>query len=154
MKNLSLALLVVSGAALAVKPAPPVSERCSMTAGLEIGMSRKDAFENMRHRVKDLKTANVKSYRHAPEGRGYVVDLTFASEAPDAKVTRLAYVYDPPAGVFDALRDRFGEPAKTATPGTWLFKSERCHVSVLYHAREDDQHHFLAEEATLEPLAK
>lgn len=164
MKTILSALaLALAGAAFAQAPAaqaPPAKppaprgtpSPCALTAGLEIGMSRGAAFEVMRFRAPQLKTENVKRYHHAPDKRGYTVDVTFASEAPDAKVTGLHYVFEP-AGVFDALRERYGEPgAKQPAPGTWRWDaSAKCGTVLTYHAMEDDHHQLKGEELTAEP---
>lgn len=150
MKILPLLALAVAGVAAAQTPTP-TPPMCPSTAGLEIGMTRPAAFDMMKRKAPELRPSNVRTYHHAPEGRRYQVDVTFASEAPDARVVKLFYVFQP-VGVFDALRDRWGEPADRPAPGSWRWHVKRCDVTLLYHARENEHHQVVAEELTVTPL--
>ncbi len=156
MKTLSLPALAVALAlacgALAQKP-QATPNPCALTAGLEIGMPRAQAFENMRFVAKDLKTQNVKTYHHAPEKRPYTVDVTFASEAPDARVTGLHYVYKP-SHVFEALRERYGDPKTRLSPFSWRWELPQCGTAVVYEAKADAKEMLSAEEVKVEPLPK
>ncbi len=151
MRRLAILALALSGAALAQVPTP-TPPMCPSTAGLEVGMPRAAAFDMMRLKSPELKTTNAKAVHHAPAGRPYQVDVTFASEQPDAKVVKLDYLFKP-SGVFDALRERWGEPAERPAPGTYLWRIERCKVTLVYRAHQDDRNRLAGEEMVVEPLA-
>jgi hypothetical protein len=158
LKRLSLFALAIAGAALAQAPAPAPAQTpaktlppCPTTAGLEIGQPREAAFEMMRKKSPDLKTTNVKTYHHAPADRPYEVDVTFASEAADAKVTRLHYLFQP-AGVLDALRERWGEPSDKSGAVSYVWRVDRCGVLLAYAGKLDEMGQISSEELTVEAL--
>jgi hypothetical protein len=78
--------------------------------GLEVGQTRTFAFERMAKLEpgKAKVTRDVKVV-HKPEGRPWVITATFDSDAADAKVLGLYYYVDPPSGIGDALRERYGK---------------------------------------------
>jgi hypothetical protein len=158
MRRISLLALAIAGAALAqapaqtpAKPAAKTPPPCPSTAGLEIGIPREAAFEMMRKKSPDLKTANVKTFHHAPADRPYEVDVTFASEAADAKVTRLHYLFQP-AGVLDALRERWGEPSDKPGALSYVWRVDRCGVLLMYSGKLDEMGQISSEELTIEGL--
>ena len=151
MKRLPILALALTGVALAQAPAP-TPPTCPQTAGLEVGMSREAAFEMMRKKNPDPKTANVKAFHFAPANRPYQVDLTFASEAPDAKVVKLVYDFRLESKVLEAMRTRWGEPMDRPAPGTYLWNIGRCGVTVLYRPKLDEDKRNVGEELVVEPL--
>ena len=96
------------------KPLP-----CPGMAGLEIGQTRTFSFERMALHEPAKKTV-TRDLRvvHTPEGRPWTVDVTYASDALDAKVVALHYLLDPPSGLYEGILERYGKGTPVASePG-------------------------------------
>ncbi len=95
------------------KPTPPP---CPGMAGLEIGQTRTFSFERMALHEPSKKTV-VRDLKvlHTPEKRPWTVDVTYSSDALDAKVIALHYVLDPPSGLYDPLLERYGKGTPVAS---------------------------------------
>jgi hypothetical protein len=152
MKSLVLLALAFAGTALA-QGAAPTPPACLATAGLEPGLSREAAFDMMRKRAPETKTANVKSVHFAPEGRPYEADVTFGSESADAKVTEVRFAYTSTT-VLDEITERFGAPAAGPSPGSYVWHVERCKATYTYRPKQDEKKTLVGSEVTVTPLAK
>jgi hypothetical protein len=101
-------------------PAPqPTPPPCPGMAGLEIGQTRTFSFERMalHEPAKKTVTRDLKVV-HTPEGRPWTVDVTYASDALDAKVVALHYLLDPPSGLYEGILERYGKGTPVASdPG-------------------------------------
>ena len=98
-------------------PAPqPTPPPCPGMAGLEIGQTRTFSFERMalREPAKKTVTRDLKIV-HTPEGRPWTVDVTYASDALDAKVVALHYLLDPPSGLYEGILERYGKGTPVAS---------------------------------------
>jgi hypothetical protein len=98
------------------QPTPPP---CPGMAGLEIGQTRTFSFERMalHEPAKKTVTRDLKVV-HTPAGRPWTVDVTYASDALDAKVVALHYLLDPPSGLYDGILERYGKGTPVASdPG-------------------------------------
>ena len=92
-------------------PAPrPTPLPCPGMAGLEVGQTRTFSFERMalHEPAKKTVTRDLKVL-HTPEGRPWTVDVTYASDALDAKVVALHYLLDPPSGLYEGILERYGK---------------------------------------------
>ena len=88
-------------------------------AGLEIGQTRTFSFERMalHEPAKKTVTRDLKIV-HTPAGRPWTVDVTYASDALDAKVVALHYLLDPPSGLYEGILERYGKGTPVASePG-------------------------------------
>jgi hypothetical protein len=85
-------------------------------AGLEIGQTRTFSFERMalHEPAKKTVTRDLKVV-HTPEGRPWTVDVTYASDALDAKVVALHYLLDPPSGLYEGILERYGKGTPVAS---------------------------------------
>ncbi len=101
-------------------PAPrPTPLPCPGMAGLEVGQTRTFSFERMalHEPAKKTVTRDLKVL-HTPEGRPWTVDVTYASDALDAKVVALHYLLDPPSGLYEGILERYGKGTPVASePG-------------------------------------
>ena len=101
-------------------PAPqPTPPPCPGMAGLEIGQTRTFSFERMAllEPAKKTVTRDLKVV-HTPAGRPWTVDVTYASDALDAKVVALHYLLDPPSGLYEGILERYGKGTPVASePG-------------------------------------
>ena len=98
-------------------PAPqPTPLPCPGMAGLEIGQTRTFSFERMalHEPAKKTVTRDLKVV-HTPEGRPWTVDVTYASDALDAKVVALHYLLDPPSGLYEGILERYGKGSPVAS---------------------------------------
>ncbi|HSB63345.1 MAG TPA: hypothetical protein VLJ18_04225 [Thermoanaerobaculia bacterium] len=106
-------------------PAPQATPLpCPGMAGLEIGQTRTFSFERMavREPAKKTVTRDLKIV-HRPAGRPWTVDVTYASDALDAKVVALHYLLDPPSGLYEGILERYGKGTPVASePGmsSWV----------------------------------
>lgn len=136
-------------------PAPqPTPPPCPGMAGLEIGQTRTFSFERMalhepakKTVVRDLKVL------HTPEGRPWTVDVTYASDALDAKVVALHYLLDPPSRLYEGILERYGKGAPVASdPGMSSWAVPQCGIRLRYRTgmSENKQRH--VEEMWVEPL--
>ncbi|MFI5120025.1 MAG: hypothetical protein ACHQM4_06400 [Thermoanaerobaculia bacterium] len=101
-------------------PAPqPTPLPCPGMAGLEIGQTRAFSFERMALHEPSKKTVTRDlKIVHTPEGRPWTVDVTYASDALDAKVVALHYLLDPPSGLYEGILERYGKGTPVASePG-------------------------------------
>ena len=86
-------------------PAPqPTPPPCPGMAGLEIGQTRTFSFERMalREPAKKTVTRDLKVL-HTPESRWCTVDVTYATDALDAKIVALHYLLDPPSNLYEGI---------------------------------------------------
>ena len=101
------------------RPGSPQPLPCPGMAGLEVGQTRTFSFERMalHEPAKKTVTRDLKVV-HTPEGRPWTVDVTYASDALDAKVVALHYLLDPPSGLYEGILERYGKGTPVASePG-------------------------------------
>jgi hypothetical protein len=102
-----------TGAPAPRRPGPPA---CPGMAGLEIGQTRTFSFERMTKLEPARKTVTRGlKIVHTPVGRPWTVDVTYDSDALDAKVIALHYLLDPPSGLYDPLLERYGKGSPVAS---------------------------------------
>jgi len=102
--------------------------RCPGMAGLEIGQTRTFSFERMalREPAKKTVTRDIKVV-HTPENRPWKVDVTYSSDAPDARIVALHYLVDPPSGLYDGITDHYGKGTPVASePGVTSWDVPFC----------------------------
>jgi hypothetical protein len=143
-------------------PAPrrPTPPPCPGMAGLEIGQTRTFSFERMtklepkrKSVTRDLKIV------HTPAGRPWTVDVTYASDALDAKIIALHYFLDPPSSLYDGILDRYGKGTPVASePGVTSWDVPFCvgattGVRLRYRMGMSDKQRRI-EEFWVEPLVK
>jgi hypothetical protein len=137
----------------AARPTPPP---CPGMAGLEIGQTRTFSFERMalhepskKAVVRDLKVL------HTPEGRPWTVDVTYASDALDAKVVALHYLLDPPSELYEGITERYGKGTPVASdPGMSSWAVPQCGIRLRYRRGMSENGQRRVEEMWVEPLAK
>lgn len=142
-----------STGAPAARPTPPP---CPGMAGLEIGQTRTFSFERMalhepskKTVVRDLKVV------HTPEGRPWTVDVTYASDALDAKVVALHYLLDPPSQLYEGILERYGKGTPVASePGVSSWAVPQCGIRLRYRIGMSGNGQRRVEEMWVEPLAK
>jgi hypothetical protein len=142
-----------STGAPAAQPTPPP---CPGLAGLEVGQTRAFSFERMalheqskKAVVRDLKVL------HTPEGRPWTVDVTYASDALDAKVVALHYLLDPPSGLYEGILERYGKGTPVASdPGVSSWAVPQCGIRLRYRMGMSENKQRRVEEMWVEPLAK
>jgi hypothetical protein len=141
-------------------PAPqPTPAPCPGMAGLEIGQTRTFSFERMaiRDPAKKTLTRDLKVV-HTPAGRPWTVDVTYASDARDAKVVALHYLLDPPSGLYEGILERYGKGTPVASePGMTSWDIPFCvgattGVRLRYRMGMSDKQRRV-EELWVEPLA-
>jgi hypothetical protein len=122
--------------------------------GIEIGLTRTFTFE----RMAKLEPAKAKVTRelkvvHKPTGRPWVITIAFDSDAADSKVSGIYYYVDPPSGIGDALRERYGAGAPVATDASQTFWDiPSCGVRLKFRPRMGEKQRPI-EELWVEPLA-
>jgi len=139
------------------KPAAPP---CPGMSGLEIGQTRTFSFERMALHEPSKKTV-VRDLKvlHTPEGRQWTVDVTYASDALDARIVALHYLLDPPSGLYDPLLERYGKGTPVASePGITSWDVPFCvgatpGVRLRYRTGISDKQRRV-EELWVEPLPK
>ncbi len=138
-----------TGAAAAPTPPP-----CPGMAGLEIGQTRTFSFERMAlHEPSKKKVVRDLKILHTPEGRPWKVDVTYASDALDAKVVALHYLLDPPSGLYEGILERYGKGTPVVSdPGVSSWAVPQCGIRLRYRMGMSDQRR--VEEMWVEPLAK
>jgi hypothetical protein len=135
------------------QPTPPP---CPGMAGLEIGQTRSFSFERMALHEPSKKTVvrDLKIH-HTPEGRPWTVDVTYASDALDAKVVALHYLLDPPSGLYDGILERYGKGTPVASdPGVSSWAVPQCGIRMRYRMGMSENKQRRVEEMWVEPLAK
>jgi hypothetical protein len=141
----------------AARPTPPP---CPGMAGLEIGQTRTFSFERMALHEPSKKTV-VRDLKvlHTPEGRPWKVDVTYASDALDAKVVALHYLLDPPSSLYEGILERYGKGTPVVSePGMTSWDVPFCvgattSVRLRYRTGMSDKQRRV-EEMWVEPLAK
>ena len=137
----------------AAQPTPPP---CPGMAGLEIGQTRAFSFERMALHEPSKKTV-VRDLKilHIPEGRPWKVDVTYASDALDAKVVSLHYLLDPPSGLYEGILERYGKGTPVASdPGVSSWPVPQCGIRLRYRMGMSEDKQRRVEEMWVEPLAK
>jgi hypothetical protein len=137
----------------AAQPTPPP---CPGMAGLEIGQTRVFSFERMALHEASKKTV-VRDLKivHAPEGRPWTVDVTYATDALDAKVVALHYLLDPPSGLHDGILERYGKGTPVASePGMTAWAVPQCGIRLRYRMGMSENKQRRVEEMWVEPLAR
>lgn len=132
-------------------PAPP----CPGMGGLEIGQTRTFSFERMalHEPAKKAVTRDLKIV-HTPAERPWTVDVTYASDALDAKVVALHYLLDPPSGLYEGILERYGKGKPVASePGVSSWDIPQCAVRLRYRTGMSDKQRRV-EELWVEPLPK
>ena len=142
-----------STGAPAAQPTPPP---CPGLAGLEIGQTRTFSFERMALHEPSKKTVvRELKVRHTPEGRPWTVDVTYGSDAPDAKVVALHYLLDPPSGLYEGILERYGKGTPVASdPGVSSWAVPQCAIRLRYRMGMSEDKQRRVEEMWVEPLAK
>ncbi|HEX7617053.1 MAG TPA: hypothetical protein VF554_17465 [Thermoanaerobaculia bacterium] len=142
-----------STGAPAAQPTPPP---CPAMAGLEIGQTRTFSFERMALHEPSKKTV-VRDLKivHTPEGRPWTVDVTYASDALDAKVVALHYLLDPPSGLYEGILERYGKGTPVASdPGMSSWAVPQCGIRLRYRMGMSENKQRRVEEMWVEPLAR
>ena len=124
-------------------------------AGLEIGQTRTFSFERMalHEPAKKTVTRDLKVV-HTPAGRPWTVDVTYASDALDAKVVALHYLLDPPSGLYDGIFERYGKGTPVASePSVSSWVVPQCGVRLRYRMGMSDKQRRV-EELWVEPVPK
>jgi hypothetical protein len=136
----------------AAVPTPPP---CPGMAGLEIGQTRTFSFERMARLEPSMKTVTRDlKVVHTPAGRPWTVDVTYASEALDAKVTALHYLLDPPSGLYEGILERYGKGTPVPSEaGVASWDIPHCGVRLRYRTGMSEKQRRV-EELWVEPLAK
>ena len=137
----------------AAQPTPPP---CPGMAGLEIGQTRAFSFERMALHEPSKKTV-VRDLKilHTPEGRPWKVDVTYASDALDAKVVSLHYLLDPPSGLYEGILERYGKGTPVASdPGLSAWAVPQCGIRLRYRMGMSEDKQRRVEEMWVEPLVK
>lgn len=132
------------------QPKPPP---CPGMAGLEIGQTRTFSFERMalHEPAKKTVTRDLKVV-HMPESGWCTVDVTYSSDALDAKVVALHYLLDPPANLHEGILQRYGKETPVASePGMSSWDVPHCGVRLRYRMRMSDKQRPV-EEMWVEPL--
>jgi hypothetical protein len=128
---------------------------CPGMAGLEIGQTRTFSFERMA-RLEPAKKTVARDLKvvHTPAGRPWTVDVTYASDALDAKVVAIHYLLDPPSGLYDGIFERYGKGTPVASePGVSSWDVPHCGVRLRYRMGMSDKQRRV-EELWVEPLPK
>jgi hypothetical protein len=136
----------------APRPTPPL---CPGMAGLEIGQTRTFSFERMM-KLEPAKKSVTRDLKivHTPAGRPWTVDVTYASDALDAKIIALHYLLDPPSGLYNPLLERYGKGTPVASePGMTLWEIPHCGVRLRYRMGMSDKQRSV-EDLWVEPLVK
>ncbi len=134
----------------AAQPTPPP---CPGMAGLEVGQTRTFSFERMalREPAKKTVTRDLKVV-HTPAGRPWTVDVTYASDALDAKVVALHYLLDPPSGLYEGILERYGKGTPVASEsGVSSWDIPHCSVRLRYRMGVSEKQRRV-EELWVEPL--
>lgn len=145
-----------AGSASGAPAAQPTPPPCPGMAGLEIGQTRAFSFERMALHEPSKKTVlrDLKVV-HNPEGRPWTVDVTYASDALDAKVVALHYLLDPPSGLYDGILERYGKGTPVASePGMSSWAVPQCGIRLRYRMGMSENKQRRVEEMWVEPLAK
>lgn len=137
-------------------PAPqPTPPPCPGMAGLEIGQTRSFSFERMalHEPAKKTVTRDLKIV-HTPAERPWTVDVTYASDALDAKVVALHYLLDPPSGLYEGILERYGKGTPVASdPGVSSWAVPQCGIRLRYRTGMSEKQRRV-EELWVEPLPK
>ena len=144
-----------AGSASGAPAAQPTPPPCPGMAGLEIGQTRTFSFERMalREPAKKTVTRDLKVL-HTPESRWCTVDVTYSSDALDAKVVALHYLLDPPSNLYEGILERYGKGTPVASdPGVSSWAVPQCGVRLRYRMGMSDKQRRV-EEMWVEPLAK
>ena len=141
------------GPGIAAPQQQPSPAPCPGMGGLEIGQTRTFSFERMAklEPSKAKVTRDVKVV-HKPEGRPWVITVMYDSDAADAKVLGLNYTVEPPSGIGDALRERYGKGTvmpSAADQTYWDIGS--CGVRLKYRARMNEKQRSI-EELWVDPI--
>ena len=134
-------------------PQQPSPAPCPGMGGIEIGLTRTFTFERMA-KLEPAKSKVTRELKvvHKPAGRPWVITVTFDGEGPDAKVAAIYYYVDPPQGVGDALRERYGAGNPVAADASQTFWDiPSCSVRLKYRSRMGDKQHAV-EELWAEPM--
>lgn len=93
------------------------------------------------------------SVLHTPRDRRYTVQVTFDSDASDARVASLYYVFDPPPGLRDGISERYGPPtAVSGDANLAVWNVPECGVRIRYRVHLSDGKRPLVEEMWVERL--
>jgi hypothetical protein len=139
------------------RPTPPP---CPGMAGLEIGQTRTFSFERMTKLEPSRKTVTRDlKIVHTPAGRPWTVDVTYDSDALDAKIIALHYLLDPPSGLYNPLLERYGKGTPVVSePGMTSWDVPFCvgattGVRLRYRMRLSDKQRNV-EDLWVDPLVK
>jgi hypothetical protein len=153
----ALLAMAPSAALAADSPAPtpsPAGILCPAMSGLEVGQSREAAYESMwRKNPQKPVLGHDVSVFNAPRHRRYTVQVTFDSDAADARVASLYYVFDPPPGLREGISERYGPPtAVSGDASVAVWNVPACGVRIRYRVHLSDGKRPLAEEMWVERL--
>ena len=159
--TVAAALFAIAPAvASAAGPPPPTPSAagilCPAMSGLEIGQSREAAYESMwRSNPQKPVLGRDVTILHTPRDRRYTVQVTFDSDARDAHVASLYYVFDPPPGLREGISERYGPPTAVSGDASFaVWNVPECGVRIRYRVHLSDGKRPLAEEMWVERLSE
>jgi hypothetical protein len=156
--TLATALLVMTPAAAPAAGPPPTPRPagilCPAMSGLEVGQSREAAYESMwRSNPQKPVLGHDLNVLYTPRDRRYTVQVTFDSDASDAHIASLYYVFDPPPGLREGISGRYGPPtAVSGDASLAVWNVPACGVRIRYRVHLSEGKRPLVEEMWVERL--
>jgi hypothetical protein len=145
--------------AQAPAPSPPAAPTvgpvlCPLLSGLEVGQTRSTAYQSMwRGKPEKPVLGRDISVFYTPRERRYSVNITFDSNASEARIAALHYVFDPPPGLLASLRERYGpETPSNSDPALHLWDVPSCGVKIRYRVQLSEGKRPLLEELWIDRL--
>ncbi len=90
---------------------------------------------------------------YTPRERRYSVNVTFDDNTREAHIAALHYVFDPPPGLYDSIRNRFGpETAPSGDPALHVWNVPSCGVQIRYRVQLSERQRALMEELWIDRL--
>jgi len=160
MKRSLPALLLALATPLAAQaptPAPTtvaVPILCPAMSGLEIGQTRAAAYELIwRSNPQKPVLGHDINVFYTPREHRYAVNVTFDAGTRDARIAALHYVFDPPPGLLDSIRNRFGpETAGSGDSALHVWDVPSCGVRIRYRVQLSEGRRPLVEELWIDRL--
>ena len=127
---------------------------CPAMSGLEIGQSRAAAYDLLwRKSPQKPVLGHEINVLFTPRERRYSVDVKFDDDTRDARIAALHYVFDPPPGLYDSIRTRFGpETAPSGDPALHVWNVPSCGVQIRYRVQLSERQRPLMEELWIDRL--
>ncbi len=132
----------------------PVPILCPAMSGLEVGQTREAAYQLMwRSNPRKPVFGHDRSVLYSPGDGRYAVNVTFDSDQDQARVEALHYVFDPPPGLYESIRNRYG-PESTADGGraVHVWDVPSCGVRIRYRVQLSERQRPLVEELWIDRL--